>query len=205
MSCDHEVLIGAYLIDALEPAENDSVRAHLDECPQCRIEAASLERTVALLALLDPDEVEQLQGDDSELPSTPRRSHRRTRTAVIMSAVAAATATVLVGIGGSSPRPHETTVTGEDPITHTSATITVTPRSWGSELHLNMRGAYPNGWCSLVVRSRNGSTDVAATWLASPQGTANVPGATSIAPSQLGVFDVITDAGQRLVQLSVPH
>ena len=50
MSCPHQIDVGAYAIDALEPDERLLVRAHLEQCPVCAAELAELESLPALLA-----------------------------------------------------------------------------------------------------------------------------------------------------------
>jgi anti-sigma-K factor RskA len=43
-------LLGAYALDAVEPAEAAAIRAHLEECPRCRDEVAQHQQTAAVLA-----------------------------------------------------------------------------------------------------------------------------------------------------------
>ncbi|HEX9993541.1 MAG TPA: anti-sigma factor [Acidimicrobiales bacterium] len=45
-----EDLVGAYALDALEPAEREAVERHLVDCPRCRAEVAEHRETAALLA-----------------------------------------------------------------------------------------------------------------------------------------------------------
>ena len=47
---DLEELLGAYALDATEPAERQKVEAHLEECPRCRAEVAAHQEAAALLA-----------------------------------------------------------------------------------------------------------------------------------------------------------
>ncbi len=50
---DHESiaeLLGAYALDALEPAEMELVEAHLQECPRCAAEVAQHHEVAGLLA-----------------------------------------------------------------------------------------------------------------------------------------------------------
>ncbi|MBI3967041.1 MAG: anti-sigma factor [Chloroflexi bacterium] len=49
---EYEELLAAYALDALDPAELESVRVHLDECPVCQAEAEILRRTAGSLALV---------------------------------------------------------------------------------------------------------------------------------------------------------
>lgn len=134
------------------------------------------------------------------------RAERRSRTRrLVIAAVAAVVIGTGAGVAATSPllQPHPSTVTAVDPHTRVSATISVTARTWGSALALSVRGAYPGGVCSLIAYSRDGRAEVAATWVASPRGTADVPGATSIPADQLAHLDVVS-AGRHLVRIDLP-
>ena len=196
MTCAIESYLGAYVLCALEPDETERVEAHLAGCADCRDEVASLETAAARLWVLSPDDVESLD--------PPATSRRRIRYKVMIPVAAAAAAcAVLVGVAGSGG--HSTSareVRAVDPQTRVSATLNMWPRSWGTELRLTLAGAYPGGSCSLIAHSRTGQSDIAATWVASPQGTANVPGATSIPTGQLSELDVVTGTGIHLVRIS---
>lgn len=47
---DVQELLGAFALDALDPAEADAVDLHLRECPRCRAEVEEYRETAALLA-----------------------------------------------------------------------------------------------------------------------------------------------------------
>ena len=51
MTCAHEVDVGAYVIDALEPDERMRVAAHIAGCPSCTAELEALRGLPALLEL----------------------------------------------------------------------------------------------------------------------------------------------------------
>jgi hypothetical protein len=57
----------------------------------------------------------------------------------------------------------------------------------------------------LVAHADDGRSDTAATWVASPQGTASVPGATAIPADDLTELDVVTPNGHQLVRIVMPH
>jgi anti-sigma-K factor RskA len=105
MAPDVHGLVGAYLLDALEPAERADFEAHLAVCPECREEVDSLRSATASLA----GEVAEtppasLRGrvlrTASETPQLPpvvaprRRPRRRWRAGAV-----AAAAAVVVGVG----------------------------------------------------------------------------------------------------------
>jgi hypothetical protein len=108
---------------------------------------------------------------------------------------------VLSGRPGSS---NSAVVQAADPATHVRAAVSMTDRSWGTQLHLTLAGAYPSGWCSLVAHSRDGHSDTAASWVADTDGTADIVGATAIPAGQLGELDVVTDTGELLVRITLP-
>jgi anti-sigma factor RsiW len=56
--CDsHADLVGGYVLGALEPAEEEAMRRHLEECEQCRREYESLAGIPALLNRIEPADV----------------------------------------------------------------------------------------------------------------------------------------------------
>jgi hypothetical protein len=84
------------------------------------------------------------------------------------------------------------------------ATLTVVRRDATTRLHLSVRGAYPDGTCSLIVQGRDGHVQTAARWAASPSGTAEVNATTAIPPDQLDDVAVLTASGYPLVRLVMP-
>jgi hypothetical protein len=53
----HGDLIGGYVLGALDPAEQDAMRRHLEECEECRREYAALSRLPDLLDRIVPEDV----------------------------------------------------------------------------------------------------------------------------------------------------
>jgi hypothetical protein len=208
-TCTMEDYLGAYLLDALEPGESETVRTHLSGCFTCLDELASLTETVSLLRLLSPDDVEQLYPREhspavAQVQVVAQRPGRRTLLAL------AAAALVLVTTGSAvtltaEPWKHSPAVVHTvDPATQVRAAASVTERSSGSEVHLRLSGAYPSGSCYLVARSRDGHAEKSASWVANAQGGAEVTTSTAIPVDQLTELDVYTTAGRRLVRLMLP-
>lgn len=219
MTCERRTDLGAYLLGALTPDEAASVAEHLTECQACADELQELAWVSDMLLRVPAEQVERLdvgpRDQDAAAEPSPAvlqrllartRTERRSRTRRVMLAAAAA---VVIGLGTGatmttlSPQSHPSTVTSADPQTHVSATVTVSPRRWGSALALSVHGAYPGGVCSLIAHSRDGRSEVAATWVAAPNGTAEVPGSTAIPADQLTRLDVVS-AGQQLVRIDLP-
>lgn len=220
MTCRMDNELGAYVLGALDAAESEVVQRHLIHCQTCRDEVRDLAGTAALLALLTPHDVEQLydrdladDGMERTNARPPRPSRRR---AALVLAAAAVTATVSVGAvrvlgddhGPSNSgvaRANADVVRVVDPTTHARAAVTMTGRSWGTQLDLSLAGSYPSGWCSLVAHSRDGVSDTAAAWTADSHGAARVAATTAIPTSRLSELDVLTDTGEVLVRIAVPR
>ncbi|MBV8942556.1 MAG: anti-sigma factor [Solirubrobacterales bacterium] len=102
----------AYVLGALEPAEAEQFRAHLDQCPVCRDEVAALERTAGALPMAAPQHpvpkplrrrvVREVRADArgrraaSQLVR-PRPSIGRARGALLIGGAAAAIALAVLG------------------------------------------------------------------------------------------------------------
>jgi hypothetical protein len=218
MTCQLREYVAAYVLDALEPDESAVLQEHLADCAICQEELATVAWIPPLLPLVEADEVEHLADTSEEPPprlldrlvaeiAREARTPRGRRVTTMIGAAA-----LLLGVGGLSAAAglssghHETsTVEAVDSHTHVHAAVTISGRSWGTQLGLTLSGAYPNGTCSLIARSNDGRSDTAATWVASPQGTANVPGATSIPTGDLTELDVVTAKGYQLVRIVVHH
>jgi Putative zinc-finger len=216
MTCDFREYVAAYVLDALEPDESARLQEHLATCAACQEELAAVAWIPPLLPLVDAAEVERLDGASEEPPprllerliaeiAREARTPRGRRVTAMIGAAA-----LLLGAGGlsttarlSSGHHQTSTIEAVDARTHVRAAVTVSGRSWGTQLGLTLTGAYPNGTCSLVARSDDGRSDTAATWVASAKGTANVPGATSIPAGHLTELDVVTTSGYRLVRIVI--
>jgi hypothetical protein len=221
MSCELREYVAAYVLDALEPDEATMLREHLTTCDVCQAELTTVAWIAPLLPLVEVEEVERLDAPPPAEPSPRlleqliadigREAHtpRGRRAAATVGALAllavAGTVSTVVGGSGHSAGPRPSTVEAVDPSTHVQAAVTVSARNWGTEFGLTLSGAYPSGTCSLVVRSVDGRSETAATWVASPKGTANVPGATAIPASQLRELDVVTATGYQLVRIVLTH
>jgi hypothetical protein len=222
MSCQMESWLGAYVLDALEPDEAASIQAHLVGCRSCRDDVVGLSWIPEVLGRVNIADAEQL--DDRSAPNSSNRPssgflerliasasrERRDRRRHRYSAAIAGAALLTIGAGVTAAamagaKPAQTaTVRAVDPKTHVNAVVKVTARSWGTQLQLQLSGAYPGGQCALVAHAEDGRVDTAASWVASDAGTANVPGATAIPADQLAELDVVTADGWQLVRVPLP-
>jgi Putative zinc-finger len=224
MTCQIADCLGAYVLQALDPQESASVRAHLTDCRSCRDELASLSAVVSMLRLVTVDDIEQWRRSDdvtshpqdpppgspaggltaASVERRPRKRRHRLLAGVIGTVIMMTAAGVTAIVVQTHTPPTTVTVRGTDARTHDAAHLTVTDRAWGSQLQLTFSGTYPGGRCSLIAHSRDGRSETTATWTANPIGTVNVPGATSIAMPELTELDVVSTAGEQLLRLTIP-
>jgi hypothetical protein len=223
MSCSQQTWVGAYVLDALEPHEAAEVQRHIAGCQVCQDEVVSLSWLPALLSTVRLEDVERL--DDAAVEhahrsapvldrllaaarSTPRTRQLRRPLAAALALVAAAPLAGAAAVGSgqfaapSGPQP--VAIRTIDARSQVHAAVTLSARSWGTEVQLRLSRVSPGEHCSLVARSWDGRSDVAATWVASYHGTADVPGTTAIPLDQLREVDVVTAEGRQLARLVVP-
>jgi hypothetical protein len=217
--------LAAYLLGGLEPDEEITLRRHLEDCTHCRDVLIDLAWIPAWLHKVPAEEIELLiaadeSAGDPKPATTPRvvaaalesiaaevRVRRRRRRA----AIAAAAAVIAVAAGITTELAHEsdtptagTTMQPVDQRTRVSAVVTMIPQGAKTALRLGLAGVAPGEHCSLIVRSTDGRTAVAATWVASYSGTADIPTTTTIPATRVSGFDVVTTDGRLLARLAVP-
>lgn len=208
-SCSQQTYLGGYVLAALEPEEDEAVRAHLASCPGCQTEADSLQATAAMLAVLSLAEVGQLtaaEAPPARVDDPVRRRHRH-HLAVVAAALVLGVlgASGLVASMGDGPGPGSPAVVqARVAVPGVQAAVEVTSRTGGTELRLRLSGAYPGGTCYLVAHAEDGRAETVASWVATARGTAVVSGRTAISRSDLRALDVVTASGQRLAHLVVP-
>jgi hypothetical protein len=137
-------------------------------------------------------------------------ARRRRRPIIALVAVAAAAfvlAAALVsrlggGLGSTGGRA-AIAIQTVDARSHVHAAVTLSQRTWGTELHLTLSRVPPGERCSLIAKARDGRSDVAATWTATYRGTADVPGTTAIPLNQLREIDVVANGGRALARLLI--
>ncbi|QJY48758.1 anti-sigma factor family protein [Pseudonocardia broussonetiae] len=212
--------LGAHALGLLDDHEARAMDAHLAGCADCRREFASLSRTA--LALRDvPPEVFLDGPPDSDLllARTVRAvraerggARRRRRLALVAAAVAVAVA--LVGGGavlGQALAPGSTTVAaGARTLEGTAGTIvasaTVTPAAGWVRVATTVRGIPAGKRCTIIVVGRDGTENVAGSWLVSPAwevegGT--VQGSAIIDPEDVLAVAIRDEGGTDLITLRV--
>jgi predicted anti-sigma-YlaC factor YlaD len=210
--------LGAYVVGALDPADRAAVEHHLETCPACRDELSELAGLPGLLGRVDVGDV--VGSEPTAPPELLDRllhaaaSERRTAHRWRMMAAAAAVAVVVAGTTavavqlaennhhGAAPTAASTVLTRTDPRTHVTATISAQQKTWGTAVGVKLTNVPVGETCSLVVTSKSGQHEVAATWKVTYEAPVDVQGATAWAASDIASYDVVTDEGQQLV--SVP-
>jgi hypothetical protein len=219
MTCPMMMSLGVYVLGAADPDERRRLEAHLPGCQKCLAELRRLAPLPGLLAGIPqavratPPAPGRQAAPARWAPArwappgrAPARGRTRRRLSVGAAACLAAGVTGAVWLlSGSGGRPATMlTFAGTDPVTHVSATATVTATSWGSSIQLQVSGLPENVECRLVVRSAAGRTEVSGAWDAWAKGTESIPGSASWLPSDIASLEVTTSA-KNLVMMSASH
>lgn len=160
-------LIGALVLGDLDPAEAARLRAHAEGCEGCRRELAALEPVARLLRRADADRVSApaavlppgLAPRLSERLGSERRSRRRRAGfalagATALAGVLAAAALVLPGGGGEATPAAITFDTGDPRV---GLTASLTPRAWGTEVAVAVRGIEEGTRCRVWLVGEDGA------------------------------------------------
>lgn len=214
MSCSQSVSLGAYLLGAMSPAERESVERHLDECETCRAEVVGLAPLPGLLSRVSVEDIAEQPVEDPpppELPPTPRHRSPVLRRRWVFAFVGTCLLVLAVAVGGlilpGSRQPETPAVTavftGNDTASGVRGTATVTPRRWGTGVSLRLQYVQLSAHCRLVVNARNGTSEVAGSWVATSRlDDTDIPGASSVQLNQIASMDVYTSTGKRLVHMT---
>lgn len=164
--------LGAYALGDLPSGERAALEGHLRECAECRAELAALGSVGRLLALADPARFEgpaqlpppELGERVAAAVGGERRSrrtrYRRRRFGFALAAASAAAAVILALVlfgGGEGP--------GENPAQHVEfgalpgrveISATLEPHSFGTEIHMYVKGARSGTLCRVFLRDGRG-------------------------------------------------
>ncbi|HEV7616334.1 MAG TPA: anti-sigma factor [Solirubrobacterales bacterium] len=179
-SCrDWRLLLGAYALGDLAPAERAGLEAHLEGCPDCRAEAEALGAVAQLLPLADPDRFgqpaprpsPQLAGRieatiGAELKADKKRRKRRRFAFGVSGAMVAATAALLaIAIlpGGGDGSPEQHVEFGALP-GGVKIYATLEPHAYGTEIHMYVKGVRSGTRCRVYLRGPRGERIPAGTF-----------------------------------------
>lgn len=207
--------LGVYVVGALEPVERVAIEHHLETCSACRDELSELAGLPGLLAHVD---VAEVVGEEPSAPAElldrmlaaaaeERRSARRWRVMVAAAVVAIATAGTTAaavqlaeGNHGSAKAPTQAALVASQG--QVTARITPAAKAWGTAVRMQLTGVREGETCSLVVVSRDGQREVAASWRVNYSGVVDVQGATALPASEIASYDVVTLDGRQLVSVN---
>ncbi len=161
--------LGAYALGQLGETESAGLRAHLEGCPKCRAELASLEDVAQLLPLADPEHLGSAPAPPAGLGeriaariSSERRQERRRRRRfglALGGATAAVTAVLLavfvIGGGDSGPPERHVRFGSLPPKLKIGATLI--PHAYGTEIHVYVKGARSGALCRVFLRDSRGT------------------------------------------------
>jgi hypothetical protein len=215
VTCPHRIDVAAYLLDALDEAESDGMRDHVETCPDCTFEYDELCGLPGLLGTLTPGDVEDILAP-AELPDSlcedliaraatrrrRRNQHRLLAVSIIFVGCVVTGATI---ISQQSAPPSAVTVSATSATTHVHASVTLTAHDWGTQVQLQLSGINWAERCQLVVSGPRGQQDTAASWVANYQGSLNITGSTAIPTDDIQRMAVVTTGGKLLVALPAPN
>jgi Putative zinc-finger len=163
-------LIGALVLGQVSDDERVALEAHLEGCPACRAEADALAPVATMLSLADPDHLAPTPEPPARLReriarqiATERRAQRRGKRLRVGlglgAAAAAATASALAAIAllGSPENTSSETVAFHQLPKGVSVDASLSPRPWGSNISVQVRGFRPGTLCRVWLRESDGT------------------------------------------------
>jgi putative zinc finger protein len=161
--------LGAYALGHLPEAERAGIEAHLDGCSECRRELASLKSVSSLLPLADPDRFGAVPAPPAGLGDRiaaqiggERRGARRRRLRIgfALGGVAAAAVAAVLAIfvlSGSEGPGGEQHVSFEALPSGMKIGATLEPHSFGTEIHMYVKGVSSGTLCRVYLRRPDGT------------------------------------------------
>lgn len=202
--------LGAYLVGSLDPAERAEVEQHFATCTECRSEMAELAPLPGVLGRIDAAEArDRLLTPSPDLLSRALAAvdqhEQQERHRLLRWKMAAAAAAVVAVLAGVLPQMITNGADGTPMAVMTGVTAagvgSMHQRAWGTAVHLELRGLPPASGYRAYATARDGRTEVAANWGASPDGRATVVGTTAIPRNELASIDIRTVDGRPLLKL----
>ncbi|SDY91051.1 Putative zinc-finger [Modestobacter sp. DSM 44400] len=219
MTGDHDDvrrLLGAYVLGGLDDADRRAVEEHLPGCEPCR---SDLARSAPLPALLRRLPVEDALRVDEPLGTGPRSvsaavlpgllgevdrdRHRHRRRTVMRTVLVAATVAALATAGITSLRNTQPSAVRFALTASAGASaegdVELVAKPWGTALTVHVSGLPAEGPFSLEVGGSTRQTaEQAATWGATPSGSAELVGASSLPPGEISTISVLGPDGEVL-------
>jgi hypothetical protein len=223
ISNDH-VDVGAYALGLLEDQDRAVFEAHLATCTACTAELSTLSPVADLLKGMEPVELpgdaEAAQAPVDLLRRRAAASRRRRRWQIAVGAAACVAALgggLAVGIATTSHHAQGTVaLTGQlhkatDATTGVTGTVGLVPKSWGTQVTLDLARVHGPLECELIAVSKTGDQKVVTGWFVPAPGDGVpghpahllVQGGTAIELGNLARFEVRVVNGQTLLTIPV--
>ena len=223
ISNDH-IDVGAYALGLLEDRDKAVFEAHLATCSSCTAELSTLSPVTDLLKGLEPVELpgdaEAAQAPADLLRRRAEASRRRVRWQIAVGAAACVAALgggVVVGIAATTHHTQGTVaLTGQlhsatDPATGVTGTVGLVPKTWGTQVTLDLAHVRGPVECQLIAVSKTGELKVVSGWFVPAPGDGVpghpahllVQGSTAIPLANLARFEVRVVQGQTLLTIPV--
>lgn len=204
--CDYADDDAAYVLGALDPAEQQAFRAHLPGCARCRAAIADLAVMPGLLARLLPEKDTDAEAPPTMLPALAQRARSERRRGRWRDLAAGFLAAALLGVGAvaiafpESPDPDRVLSMDAEPGVPVQATLQVTGRGWGTSIDTTCRydgaetasaGVTYELW---AIDSADGEVLVSS-WQQLADREITVPGSTRLDLEDIARLEVRTDTG----------
>jgi hypothetical protein len=208
--------LGSYVFGSLDPAERTELENHLAICAPCRQELASLAGLPGLLGRLSLQEAtgsdllpppsllpRLLETVESERGGRRQRLRRwQTATAALAVAAAAAAAATVLALAPDLTGPAPRSLVAA-PGVPTTGEVSLDARPWGTAMQLHLQDLPPASSYTVWAVADSGVRSAVATWGPTPDGTAEISGATALAPVQVRSLVVATGDGRQLLSLTL--
>jgi hypothetical protein len=223
ISSDHTD-VGAYALGLLEDRDKAVFEAHLATCASCKAELSTLSSVADLLTGLEPVELpgdaEAARAPVDLLRRRAEANRRRVRWQIAVGAAACVAALgggLAVGIAAASNHTQGTVAltgqlhTATDPATGVTGTVGLVPKTWGTQVTLDLAHVRGPVECQLIAVSKTGEQKVVSGWFVPAPGDGVpghpahllVQGSTAIELGNLARFEVRVVQGQTLLTIPV--
>jgi hypothetical protein len=223
ISSDH-IDVGAYALGLLEDQDKAVFEAHLATCTTCTAELSTLSPVADLLTGLEPVELpgdaEAARAPVDLLRRRAEASRRRVRWQVGVGAAACVAALgggVALGIAAATHHTQGTVAltgqlhTATDAATGVTGTVGLVPKTWGTQVTLDLAHVRGPVECQLIAVSKTGELKVVSGWFVPAPGDGVpghpahllVQGSTAIPLANLARFEVRVVQGKTLLTIPV--
>jgi hypothetical protein len=194
-------------------AVRPGVADHVETCPACAAEQATLRPLAALLSTVRAEDVDREPVHPDELlieravRAAQHETVRRRRRARILSiaGVAAAVLVAAMSVVAITGRvaPQVQAVRASAAASGIQATADISPSAAGSTLTLSIKGVAPDTHCLLLVRTADGAAEVIADWTAEYDAVATVSATSQAEPGAITAVQVVRADGPVLLEIPV--